>query len=524
MPARIVVAALLLGVGLEARAQAPRAECLNGRAVLAGVAAFPCDRVDLVGHLPVAAFATPGSPAGRAHNDVWGWTDPQTGVEYALVGTTNGLGVVSLADPAAPRLVAKMPTATDAEPLWRDVKVVRDHAVVVADAAGPHGVQVLDLTRVRGLDGPAVTVEPDTVYGLVESAHNVVVDEASGFVYAVGFRYATGARDSLGLPAACDAAGFHAIDARDPSRPSFAGCFSDVDLASGPSPSGYAHDAQCVVYRGPDADYAGRQLCVGLNEDAVTVFDVTDKAAVRAVAQAAYPGYGYVHQGWLTDDHRYLLVDDEGDERRNGARQRTVVFDLEDLDDPELAFVYDSGLTTIDHNQYVRGRYAFQSNYAAGLRVLDLAGIADGGLEEVAFFDTYPDGDGLSFIGQWSNYPYFESGLVVANDDAYGLFVLRPRLGAEVVDVGPDGVELRGPWPSPARGAARMTLYLAEEQPVRVEVFDAAGRAVATLYEGTVRPGSPWTLFVPDGLAAGAYVVRVSGETVEASRRLVITD
>ena len=532
MPRRFALAALaalaLLVAAPGALAQDARARCVDGFALVPDVGAFPCDRVDLVGYLAVSEFASPGSNPATANNDIWGWTDPETGVEYALVGTYNGTGFVDLSVPSAPRLVAKMPTTGSLAPVWRDIKVYRDHAFVVADAADDHGVQIFDLTRLRALTGGPVTVQPDVIYRQVESAHNLVMDEESGFAYAVGVSYRAGQRAALGLPPECDVPGFHAIDVRDPKAPVFAGCFSDVGLEAGTRTPGYTHDAQCVVYRGPDADYVGRQICLGANEDIVTVFDVTDKADVRIVSQAAYPNDVYTHQGWLTDDHRYFLVDDEIDEIVLGLTQRTIMFDLEDLDDPELAFEYDSGLTVSDHNQYVRGRYAFQSNYEAGLRIVDLEGIGSGAAVEVAFFDTYPDADARGYSGQWSNYPYFESGLVIANDGEYGLFVLRPDAALAVARADgprpPAGYALSEPRPNPTTSGARLSLEVDAAQSVRADLYDVAGRRVAAVFEGPARPGVPVELRVEAGdLPAGVYVLRVTGETFEAARRLVLT-
>ncbi|WP_420456836.1 choice-of-anchor B family protein [Rubrivirga sp.] len=530
MTLRSVLVALALVAAPAPQAQDARAECLNGVAALPDVGAFPCSRVDLVGYLSVASFATPGSPAATGHNDIWGWTDPETGVEYALVGTYNGTGFVDLSDPQFPRVVGKLPSSNERTPVWRDIKVYRDHAFIVADNARDHGMQVFDLTRLRGVTGDAVTFEPDTVYTGIRSAHNVVIDEETGFAYAVGFRYPEGKRAELGLPAACDAPGFHAVDIRDPKNPTFAACFSDAAVDPSPvSSPGYTHDAQCVVYRGPDADYQGRELCFAANEDVVTVFDVTDKAAVSIITQASYPLPAYTHQGWLTEDHRFFLADDELDEL-NGlvATQRTIVLDFADLDDPEVSFVYDSGNRSIDHNQYVRGRYSFQSNYETGLRIVDLSQIADGTMTEAAFFDTFPPSDRVSFDGQWSNYPYFGSGLVVANDDTFGLFVLRPAASLDVDRIDgpalPEGYSLSPPRPNPTAVGARLALRVDRAQAVRADLFDVAGRRVAAVYEGPAGPGAEVVLAVSgDGLPAGVYVVRVVGETFEASRRVVLT-
>ncbi len=64
----------------------------------------------------------------------------------------------------------------------------------------------------------------------------------------------------------------------------------------------------------------------------------------------------------------------------------------------------------------------------SGLRIVDISRVAEGVLSEAAFFDTFPQGQKVGFGGQWSNYPYYKSGLVVANDGKNGFFVLRPNL------------------------------------------------------------------------------------------------
>ena len=82
----------------------------------------------------------------------------------------------------------------------------------------------------------------------------------------------------------------------------------------------------------------------------------------------------------------------------------------------------------IDHNQYIVGEYTYQANYQAGLRILDIEGIASNNLTEVAFFDVYPAGNEDSFNGSWSVYPFFESGVVIVSGIEQGLYVLQPRI------------------------------------------------------------------------------------------------
>lgn len=69
----------------------------------------------------------------------------------------------------------------------------------------------------------------------------------------------------------------------------------------------------------------------------------------------------------------------------------------------------------------------FQANYTAGLRILDIGDI--GNPAEIAFFDTTPGNNAVSFEGAWSNYPFFASGVVVVSSIGEGLFVLQPIRG-----------------------------------------------------------------------------------------------
>jgi len=101
---------------------------------------------------------------------------------------------------------------------------------------------------------------------------------------------------------------------------------------------------------------------------------------------------------------------------------------MQDLDNTELIGVHEATTSSIDHNQYIKGNYTYQANYTAGLRILSLENIGNGELEEVAYFDTFPNNDNQLFNGAWSNYPFFESGIIIVSDVTNGLFILRSTL------------------------------------------------------------------------------------------------
>ena len=370
---------------------------------------FSCDRIDLVAYLPLSGLGA-SAAQGDFMNDMWGWTDPSTNTEYALVGRRDGITFVNLSDPERPRAVGHLPAAGAPTP-WRDVKVYQDHAYIVADASPGHGVQIFDLRRLRGVDA-FTTFTEDGRYMGVSSVHNIAINEATGFAYTTGN---TSGGTTCG-------GGLHMINLSNLTNPSFAGCFSD--LTTGRNLTGYTHDVQCVVYVGPDTAHAGREICIGSNETAISVADVTNKGTPVALSTATYPDVGYVHQGWLTEDHRYFFQNDELDEFHGlVSRTRMLVWDMTDLDDPILVTEHLGPTGAIDHNMYVKGNFVYHSNYHFGLRVVDVTNPISP--IEAGFFDTHPPNDFAEFDGSWSNYPYFASGIIAVTSAEEGLFILR---------------------------------------------------------------------------------------------------
>jgi choice-of-anchor B domain-containing protein len=384
------------------------ARCQGGKA-----GSFECRDADLVSFLPKSAI---GAKHGVLINDIWGWTDSVSGREFALVGRVDGTSFVEVTDPANPVYLGELPMTEGAQAnMWRDIKVYKNHAFIVADGAGPHGMQVFDLTQLRNVQNAPVTFKSTAHYDRIHSAHNIVINEATGFAYPVG--------NSMGGET-CGGA-LHMIDIRDPSAPKFAGCYADP--STGKARTGYTHDAQCVLYHGPDEQYRGREVCFNASETALGIADVTDKRNPKPISVASYPNVAYAHQGWLTDDHRFFYLNDEGDELAGTTPvTRTLVFDLADLDDPVVSKEFLGTTPATDHNLYVRDRYMYQSNYVSGLRVIDVKDPANP--VEVGFFDTVPYGENQpGFAGSWSNFPYFKSGVVAVTSMREGLFMVRYR-------------------------------------------------------------------------------------------------
>lgn len=368
------------------------APCENGMA-----GQFPCNGYDFLGRISLSFFSA------QSGNDIWGWTDTTTGKEYALMGLDNGTAFVDISDTENLIYLGKLPTATT--PIsWHDIKVYQDHAFIVSEAPS-HGMQVFDLTRLRNVTNAPETFDADARYTGFGNAHNIVINEETGFAYVVGT-----ARDDAFR------GGAHFINIQDPKNPIAAGGYSE---------NGYSHDAQVISYNGPDTDYVGSEIYVGANEDQVIIADVTDKDNPTEIARVLYPNIEYTHQGWFTEDQRYFILGDELDEARRGFKSRTLIFDFSDLDNPILHETYLGETSAIDHNGYVKGDEFFLANYTAGVRVLDISGIAQKTIVETGFFDTYPSNNTADFNGVWSVYPYFNSGKIIISDINSGLIIIE---------------------------------------------------------------------------------------------------
>ena len=361
---------------------------------------YPCRNIDLMSFLALDDIG------GGSANDIWGWKDSLTGKEYAIMGRNSGTSFVDVSDPANPIYLGNLPPhSTDSH--WRDIKIYADHALIVTEAEDS-GMQIFDLTQLRSVASPPATFSETAHYSGFSHAHNLAINEDSGFAYVVGTNTCSG--------------GLHMINIQPPTNPTSAGCFSA---------DGYTHDAQCVNYDGPDLDHQGKEICFNSNEDTLTIVDVTNKAVPELLSRTGYSGSRSTHQGWLTEDQTYFLLGDELDELEDPkvTNTRTYLWDVGDLDGPVLIGSHDSTTSAIDHNLYVKGGYTYQSNYHAGLRILDITDIANGNLSEVAFFDFNPGIDPTNTEdGTWSNYPFFDSGIVIVSVIEQGLFILRPNL------------------------------------------------------------------------------------------------
>ena len=433
---------------------------------------YPCEGMDL---LCVRSFEeTGGNPPGNG-NDCWGWSFENR--EYVLFGRSDGTTIIEVTDPVNPVMVANVPTAT-VPSLWRDIKVIGDMAFIVSEA-GDHGLQIIDLSVVPNLV-PGGSLANTAHYTGFGDAHNVVANPETGYVYGVGTNTFSG--------------GLHIVDVNDPLNPTLVGSWDES----------YIHDAQAVVYSGPDADYAGREIVFAYcGYGGFRIIDVEDKADCQTLSSIQDSSWVYVHQGWLSEDHRFAFMNDEIDEVNGVAENtRTWIMDVQDLDDPFVVGFHEGALGVTDHNLYTHNGKVYSANYYAGLQVLDILDAASGTLEMTAYFDTNPFSNQVGTSGgAWNVYPYFESGNIAISTQSH-FFMVRPSGGTSTV------VEENAPALAIQSQSGRQSVHSGRAE--LAIVLDATGRQVAKW----PLSASGWSTFLTEGWPTGTYVVRTaSGRT-----------
>lgn len=351
---------------------------------------------------------------GGVGSSLYGWVDPQTKKEYALMGRSNGLSIVDITTPTKPIWVANVPKQPGTQSTsWREPKVYKNTMYIGVDGTDAD-MQIVDLTRVRNYSGSVMTLTPDSYYDGVSRIHTLAINKETGYLYAMGTNVGSG--------------GLHIMNVgNNPANPTHVANWAN---------DGYTHEAQILTYNGPDAAYRGHEISLSFNgktgptTDTFSIIDLTNKSNITRLSTKSYSQAGYIHQGWITNDHQYVFVDDELDETAGftDGKRRTHLFDIRDLNNPVYKGFVEDGVT-IDHNMYERDGFLFQSDYTDGLQVFKIGNLASNNpkdwLRKVAFFDTYPADDSMTFNGAWNNYPFFPSGNIAISDINGGLFVVK---------------------------------------------------------------------------------------------------
>jgi choice-of-anchor B domain-containing protein len=426
-----------------------------------------------------------GSPFPWDYNDVWGFA--AGGAEYAVLGSFAGTYIIDVTVPAAPVVASFVPGP---ESNWRDMKKTGNYILATNETSG--GLQVIDVSNPYG------AFEATAVDDHFTTGHNLYIDETSSRAFIFG---ASG--QNLTNPI---------LDISNPLAPTLLGSYDDR----------YLHDG----YVRGDILYGAKIFPTEPHAPGLYVLDVSNPAQIDTLSIVTWPN-SFTHNTWTTEDGSYCLTTDEND----GGHVR--IWDVQNLGAVLPVSEYTQGEDVIVHNVFVRGDQAFISYYTEGVRVVDLSDITNP--IELGFYDTDPVGPRGGYGGCWGVYPFLPSGTILASDVEHGLFIFAP-IGGQTA-VAPVGVAsasarplLDRIYPNPFNPATTIALTIPVEgagMTLRMAVYDAAGRLVRTLKNGTLAAGEhrlTWNGVDDAGnpSASGSYFLRLESDAVSESRSLTL--
>ncbi len=315
---------------------------------------------------------------GKSCANIWGYADPQ-GNEYALVGTSTGLSIVNITNPAAPELLFEVPSV---ENFWREVKTWQGYAYMTTEGDNA-GLTVIDLINLPNSIDFQVYDGDGAIAGQLSTIHALHIDNGKCYLYG----------SNIGV------GGMLILDLTDPWNPSYLGQYDNF----------YVHDG--IVYG--DTAWTGN-----IYDGFFTVIDVSDPANPIELTQQETPG-NFTHNTWLSDDRKFLLTTDEIPNSYLASYSIDDIGNISEVDRFQTA----PGSNCIVHNTHILNDYAVTSWYTEGVVVVD--NDRPNNLIEVAKYD-FSDFEGDGFNGCWGVYPYLPSGNIIASDIETGLWVLTP--------------------------------------------------------------------------------------------------
>jgi len=317
--------------------------------------------------------------------NIGGYVDSQ-GNEYALVGTYNGLSIVDVTAPATP--IIKFSVAGSPSD-WREVKTWQHYAYVTTEG-GNNGLQIVNLDYLPDSVQVKLWTGDAAINNQLETIHALHIDN--------GYAYLYGSNLFGGAAVICD------LNA-DPWNPHYLG-----------------HTAGTYIHDG----YVRNDTLWGCHiyDGYFSVYNCANKANPVLLATQNTPD-NFTHNSWLSADSHTLFTTDEVNDSKLTAYDVSDLSNIQELD----RFQTTPGSGSIVHNTHIisknGGEFAVTSWYKDGVVIIDVTRPAN--MIEIARYDTYTQGTGGGFNGDWGVYPYLPSGNIVASDIDNGLYVLGPN-------------------------------------------------------------------------------------------------
>lgn len=398
----------------------------------------------------------PDNGGGAKYNEVGGFA--MNGREYGVIGSTLGAHIIELGGQGNLIERAMIPGRRQgAGIVHRDYHEYQGYLYAVADQ-DPASLQIINLKYLP--DSVHVVYDSDS---LVNTAHNVFIDEAKANMYVLG-------------PAGEPAMSVYSL--QNPEKPVLLHHFTGVD---------YVHDA----FIRNDTAY------LNCANQGLWVYDFSDASNPKPIgALPFYPDQGYCHSGWLSEDGKTYVFADETES------MRMKVCDVSNLMDMEVISLFNSEVSdkTVPHNLMLVDSLVYVSHYNDGLRVFDISDRENP--RQTGYYDTYLEESTSNFRGAWGIYALLPSGRLLISDRQTGLYLFR-YVPPPALD---EGTEV-GFYPNPFINETTFYYENKYDQTFELKLFDATGKQIYASGPNQ----SDFIRLYRDGLSSGFYFYEYRG-------------
>ncbi|MEY4594544.1 MAG: hypothetical protein RIQ47_954 [Bacteroidota bacterium] len=419
---------------------------------------------------------------GIRYQSCWGWTDPNNGREYGVIGSTAGTYIVEVTNATNPVVRDYVPGRSQAR-IWHEYKTYGKYLYMISDGGG-NSLQIADLSYL-----------PDSVHlvydstGIFDSGHTLYVDGNKLYVASVS----------------SPGASFSSMNVYSLANPELPQLLARLDTDF--PVIGSVHD----MYVTNDTVYAS----CGYDGLYVFRFDTATNQFTQLSSLVVYPDQGYNHSSFLDRSHTVLYMLDE---IPSGAAVKVV--DVNDIYNPTVVDTFYSNPGATAHNPYVLNDELFIAYYQDGVQAYDIsnpqAPVRNG------YFDTHyqnPPGTypGTPYQGCWATYTDLPSGHLLASDMQLGLFVLDI---SQVMSTGTPPENPNAPllYPNPAQDKSTLTLPTSTTDH-EISVYSATGQLLSTnRIDSRERT---YTIALND-FPNGVYMVKVNNSAASFTRPIIV--
>lgn len=431
---------------------------------------------------------------GRNYSGCWGWVQPVTNKEYAIVGSSTKTYFIDISNPYAP-VIRDSVKGRSGPCTWRELTTYQHYCYVVSDVCTPNSFQIIDM---QYLPDSVHVVYDDSTY--FELAHTVRAYDNKLYVGGNARRGGT----QLGM---------NIYSLANPASPVLLRKISQ-DFPS----INYVHD----MFARHDTIYASAAW-QGLQ---VLKFNPGPNNLSILGSLTTYAESGYNHSSSLTPDGKTLIFCDE---TPNTSIKVTDVSNLGNISVSSLMRPNQCS-DFVPHNPYViNDQWVYISCYQDGLMLYDISNPSAPVIK--GFFDTYPQGGSgpvcnygsSQYRGNWGAYPYFPSGVVLACDMQNGIFLLKPSTAIGVKEESRNALTASA-YPNPASHELTITFANNGIKNAHLDVITAIGQNVISqdLTSDTGFPISFETLDL-SGLANGPYFLTLTNGGQSFRQKFIIS-